>query len=1210
MEKSRITENDADESDSLSDDSSYHKPLPRRRSATVSPAAGTRFRHHSKSRRRSEMNLISHKRAPSLRLHDESNISPRYENKGSLRKTNSMPSFEQTQQVFTLKHFLFTTTYFMQSTIIIINGLLAVPSSCATEMFDIAHVEAIRQLLDLFPIAPCNQSSSAHEVWQSHRQNLVPKMVESESEDDIINTDIEELRDAAQSIQSLQRVLKVPPEPSNINVEMVDRRTECPMEGDSSSESLRQSGIASRLGGHPRGVIQFLPSAKQTQFFPTLDTYNTYNKNRTVDKKTLLRRKTSLPEIYDQVCNSSEIVRPKAVSSAYKSGRWSFRSDTPNLQYSSKSPELMEQKTSVDLLTGVSRFSKLLRSLRSSRQNSPEPQTSNSWNPLICTTISDGVTSPLMQADLVLWSKRSRASIRRHNDVRNMAIRELCDTEKTFVENLEYLTQKYMRPLRQPLECTLIDPILADKIFYKHFLAALCDRLDTFQAETRIGDVLLSHFRKQSMVDTYIAFVDNFKFSKQSIKQARERPAFEKRDHRNKLDLDSLLISPIQRVPRYELIVKVGILKPAFERLLSGFYLQQIIKHTSVDHADYDSLLLAQKYIHELATTINRQKEESEEMEQRLREIEAIVDGLDDLVTTGRSFNRYDVVTVLGIKQNKQRCLFLMSDQIIVTNVKRKPLPSYHSPDFLNNNRFKLLFKISLDDVVIAKDTLSLLHTTEMELQNVQEDINVVNKMTELSKLLKKPNVELRKMLENLETEAMHRKRILQEQLASDPLLTIVQLQVTTMNGIGILVIQFPSADRRAVWENALIKAKTALKNEMQNEERRNHLKSIVTYRTRPGLTVLNFIVPTKICNLPYEDLEFSVAAATLGKSAEGAPNVWVCTSDKFSGQIAVVNVNGEPTIESTTSIGNAAIVAICSVPAPRKKRKLAKLVNSPTRDFPGLELDSTSSESDDSDSLTTRRNVQSTVWIGNEDGEIFVFNFLDNVRMKACERMARLPMPVDDIVYLEEKVFVSISSSSHTQLLHFQRNKEGTWDLDNPRTVQVDCRRRLKPMGIAASRLCFASGNSLYLLNASSLEIEKQSTVSTSVMETVVCLAVMGSTIFVAMNKSSIVKVINAFTLDCQQEFSISHVVNKALSVCQPGHIGPCRFLTAVSATALPFFDLRRRRMSLSAPTLQQIEQMFVVSGGEGFDSGAPQVDGEKREIDDAVNHLLFWSA
>uniref|UniRef100_A0AAF5PPN3 DH domain-containing protein n=1 Tax=Wuchereria bancrofti TaxID=6293 RepID=A0AAF5PPN3_WUCBA len=1223
MEKSGITENEADESDSLSDDSNYHKPLRRRRSATVSPAAGTRFRHHSKSRRRSEMNLISPKQAPSLRRPDGSHISRRYEDKDSLRKTNSMPSFEKTQQ---------------------------------------AHVEAIRQLLDLFPISPRNQSSSAHEVselesrkllshqmeqgnryiqenrsktskqvWQPHRQNLVLKMDETESEDDIINTDIEELRDAAQSIQSLQRVLKVPPESTNINVEIVDRRTDCPVEGDSSSESLRQSGIASRLGGHPRGVIQFLPSAKQTEFFPTVDTYDTYNRNKTIDKKSLLRRKTSLPEIYDQVCNSSDIIGPIAMNNTCKSSRWSFRSGTPNLQYSSKNAELIEQKSPMDSLTGVSRFSKLLKSLRSSRQNSPEPQTSNSC----------GLTNPMMQADLLLWSKRSRASIRRHNDVRNMAIRELCDTEKTFVEDLEYLTQKYMRPLRQPLECTLIDPILADKIFYKvpeilihhqHFLAALCDRLDAFQTDTRIGDVLLSHFRKQSMVDTYIAFVDNFKFSKQSIKQARERPAFEKyymrcrRDHRNKLDLDSLLISPIQRVPRYELIVK------------------QIIKHTSVEHADYDSLLLAQKYIHELATKINRQKEESEEMEQRLREIEAIVDGLDDLVTTGRSFNRYDVVTILGTKQNKQRCLFLMSDQIIVTNVRRKSSPSFHSSDFLDNNRFKLLFKISLDDVVIAKDTLSLLHTAEMELQNAQEDINIVNKMTELSKLLKKPNVELANMLDNLETETMHRKRVLQEQMTSDPLLTVVQLQVTTTNGVGILVIQFPSADRRAIWENALIKAKTALKNEMQNEERPNHLKSIVTHRTRPGLT-------------------FSVAAATFGKSAEGAPNVWVCASDKFSGQVTVINVNGEPTIESTTGIGNAAIVAICSVPAPRKKRKLAKLVDSSMRDLPGLELDSTSSESGESDSETARRNIQSTVWIGNEDGEIFVFNLLDNVRLKACERMIRLPMPVDDIVYLEEKVFVSISSNSHIKLLHFQRNKEGKWDLDNPKSVHVNFRRRLRPMSVAASRLCFASGNSIYLLNASTLQIEKQVAVSTSAMETVVCLAVLGSTIFVAMNKSSIVKVINAFTLDCQQEFSISHIVNKALSssediirkhkmgclritsllccnsrlwigtsagivintlipnnkmlnwtpslnVCQAGHVGPCRFLTAVSATATPSFDLRRRRMSLSAPILQQTEQIFVVSGGEGFDSGATQVESEKREIDDALNYLLFWSA
>ncbi|VDN33625.1 unnamed protein product [Gongylonema pulchrum] len=232
----------------------------------------------------------------------------------------------------------------------------------------------------------------------------------------------------------------------------LDRHDEHPVEGDSGSESLRQSGIASRLGAHPRGVIQFLPSARQTQFFPVLDNYNTYNKDKaSSDKKALFRRKTSLPETYmtyDPVYNSNDIIHPQAVN-AYKGSRWSLQKDAMGRIYSPKGSEMIESKNSADSLAGVSRFSKLLK------------------NPLVYAASTSDLNSPLMQADLLLWNKRSRASFRRHNDVRNMAIRELYDTEKTFVENLEYLIQKYMRPLKQPLECTLIDPVLADKIFYK-----------------------------------------------------------------------------------------------------------------------------------------------------------------------------------------------------------------------------------------------------------------------------------------------------------------------------------------------------------------------------------------------------------------------------------------------------------------------------------------------------------------------------------------------------------------------------------------------------------------------------------------------------------------------------------------------------------------------------------------------------------------------
>lgn len=37
----------------------------------------------------------------------------------------------------------------------------------------------------------------------------------------------------------------------------------------------------------------------------------------------------------------------------------------------------------------------------------------------------------------------------------------------------------------------------------------------------------------------------------------------------------------------------------------------------------------------------------NEQMQQRLREIEAIVDGLDDLVADNRTFHRYDLVTIM-----------------------------------------------------------------------------------------------------------------------------------------------------------------------------------------------------------------------------------------------------------------------------------------------------------------------------------------------------------------------------------------------------------------------------------------------------------------------------------------------------------------------------------------------------------------------------------
>ncbi len=88
------------------------------------------------------------------------------------------------------------------------------------------------------------------------------------------------------------------------------------------------------------------------------------------------------------------------------------------------------------------------------------------------------------------------------------------------------------------------------------------------------------------------------------------------REHKNKLTLDALLIMPVQRIPRYELLIK------------------ELLKHTSVEHQDHTLLVRGQKEVHTLATKINHVEAEAgllQQMQQRLREIEAIVDGLDDV---------------------------------------------------------------------------------------------------------------------------------------------------------------------------------------------------------------------------------------------------------------------------------------------------------------------------------------------------------------------------------------------------------------------------------------------------------------------------------------------------------------------------------------------------------------------------------------------------
>lgn len=144
---------------------------------------------------------------------------------------------------------------------------------------------------------------------------------------------------------------------------------------------------------------------------------------------------------------------------------------------------------------------------------------------------------------------------------------------------------------------------LINDIFYKipeihvhHelLLTSLKTKLDVWDTKQTVGDVLLSivifkldstaqfnstlpydclyfvfvnfKFAKISVIETYISFVNNYRTSQEAFRICKEQSSLfskfveqQAKDHRGKLTLKDLIIQPVQRIPRYELYIKVNL---------------------------------------------------------------------------------------------------------------------------------------------------------------------------------------------------------------------------------------------------------------------------------------------------------------------------------------------------------------------------------------------------------------------------------------------------------------------------------------------------------------------------------------------------------------------------------------------------------------------------------------------------------------------------
>ncbi|KAF0287667.1 Rho guanine nucleotide exchange factor 17 [Amphibalanus amphitrite] len=869
---------------------------------------------------------------------------------------------------------------------------------------------------------------------------------------------------------------------------------------------------------------------------------------------------------------------------------------------------------------------------------------------------------------------------------RLFVIGELLDTERSYVESLRLL-MSYSRKLREPEPGALIEPNTLLDIFHmipeileihEDFLRELLLRADNWSSQQGIGEVFLDKLTQPCVLDTYTAFVNNWPTAREALRRACQlKPGLAKylesleRSNKRKLSFTHLLIMPVQRIPRYELLLK------------------QLVAHTPADHPDLEPLRSALAEVHLLATRINSLEQETMQNEallQMLREVEAAVDGLDGLVTPDRVLVRHDQVTMtsaLGTK--KDRCLFLFNDLLVIASSKRrtgtarKPSTALDgSVTGLEANKYKLLMKIPLADLNIARSKDENLSSLLKEVEKIEEDITTLRQIGIMVCKLHCNHYQVEELVKEM-------ANVLNKQLAerhrADSQLVMTQLNVTTPDGIENISMNFPEIEKRTAWEQTFNETKQKLALSAERRPVPEFLYPLPIRKTRAGL-------------------QFTCAAATPSLSSRQCSDVWVCNSDGYVGQICVLSLRPEPTVTSCNGVCNSRILCIAPVPgltlringSPEPTRCAS---TPPTGSEPPaaaqsgdeksgtIDLDSSSDSSDSDESRAddwrddssatggggggaAGQADQPTMWLGTEDGCIYVYNCADYVRIKKTKVKVQLGSAAHAIVYLEGRVFVALANGTVSA---YSRAEGSSWDMQSPEVIQV-ASTAVNRLAVVSGKLWACSQNRIRVINPTTSAIDQTVTVSSDSQATVQALVPSGLGVWLSFHNLGTVRLFHTITFEMICEVDVTSAVTRMLSGCDDiirqhktaclrvtslmvckdllwigtsagvilnlplpllttttswltntlsiagishGHTGHVRFLASVESTTEVMAPTRYRHARGSAKVKDKAQvkasvgKVLVISGGDGYEdfrSSGSELSGR----DDSTNHLLLW--
>ncbi|EFA77564.1 pleckstrin domain-containing protein [Heterostelium album PN500] len=274
---------------------------------------------------------------------------------------------------------------------------------------------------------------------------------------------------------------------------------------------------------------------------------------------------------------------------------------------------------------------------------------------------------------------------------RNDIVKEILATERKYVKCLEILIECYLRECEKILQPNQVKSIFSQIEVIKNVNYNLLTQMENRFKEgskQQLGEIFK---RTTDYLKVYTNYVNNYNASIAAINECKENEKFAKLLEQNRiaekcmgLDLSAFLIMPIQRLPRYVLL------------------LQDLVKFTSDDHPDYDNLSVALKKMKDVAEYVNEKKREAENLNQVLNIQHSLVGKFDNLAEPHRRYVRKGPLACLEEK-SKIYFFFLFNDILLKTenkNLAKQLSQSKNSRNTLtgvDEGKFKFIVSYHLD---------------------------------------------------------------------------------------------------------------------------------------------------------------------------------------------------------------------------------------------------------------------------------------------------------------------------------------------------------------------------------------------------------------------------------------------------------------------------------------------------------------------------------